>query len=1037
MKGSSKFHTISFSRLLMGSQTNLIGEGGHSFVYKGILEPNDEKFVVVKIITSCSSVNLHGNDFKGLVYEFMSNGSVHNWLYSSASSSKLNLLQRINILRDVATALDYLHNHCQTTIVHGDLKPSNVLLDYDMVAHVGDFGLARLLGRNLNQNSSSGVKGTIGCAPLEYGIGSEMTSSGDIYSFGILLLELITGKRLTDDMFNNGLNLHKFAYMALLDHVVDVIDGDAKIMLQSTKTNVKKVEECLAAIIKIGVSCYVDSPTHRRKIEIVVIELQCLSSSFYGAVGSNFNKDSACVTEAAGYQQIRILGSSIVQVMGEEDEHSSLSQGLANQQRDKRMTAAKFEVEKFDGTRDFGLWRIKMRALLIQHGNNFLREVTGETTATGNHMTTCGYLSLWTGSFDFGGRDSHTKFKDIKERSKAKGDDGEGLYVRGRIDRRDSRQSRGKSRSKSQGAVYSWVTTGSVRSKVLARVVLSGIRRHNYVYSLDGHAMVGDLNASVEEKDSFAQLVENQTGRTVKKLRTDNGLEFCNREFEQLCIESRITRHLIVVGTPQKNGLAERMNRTLMDKRLRKDTYGDVAGTSKYPEGVKGYRLYRLDDESPKIVASRNVVFNESAMYKDTLKDSGAGADKSVVELQSNMDAYVFVAAEEEDTLEPLTYHEAVAYEDSSNWKTSMKEEMYSLRKNKTWELVDHPARQKLVCCKWLFKIKEGIKGVQKSRYKARLAARGFMHLEQFDVKTEFLHGNLEELPRQWYMRFDEYMLSNRFKRSSYDNSVYYMSYVQGDYIYLLLYVDDMLIACKSKAKIRSTKSLLKKEFDIKELGEAKKILGIEIARDRNRKILRVSQSGYVSKILNNFRINNGKSVKMSLGGHFKLPLKDCSVEDYDVERMSTVPYANAVRSLMYLMVCTRPDIAYAVNLVYGIDRGNHVDVTGFVDSDYAKDPEKERELTLVKTLGKEVDEYVTKVIAKYGTVTRFEGRFPHFIEEEEEKKPKPYNLYGFVNLMKNEQVYAKNGLAPHRIPQPEGNHNGWLSEEEEADSDS
>ncbi|GJV53718.1 reverse transcriptase domain-containing protein [Tanacetum coccineum] len=82
-------------------------------------------------------------------------------------------------------------------------------------------------------------------------------------------------------------------------------------------------------------------------------------------------------------------------------------------------------------------------------------------------------------------------------------------------------------------------------------------------------------------------------------------------------------------------------------------------------------------------------------------------------------------------------------------------------------------------------------------------------------------------------------------------------------------------------------------------------------------------------------------------------------------------------------------------------------------------------------------EEYVTKVIAKDGTVTRFEGRFPHFIEEEEEKKPKPYNLYGFVDLMENEQVYAKNGFAPYRIPQPEGNHNGWLSEEEEADSDS
>nr|GFB56823.1 retrovirus-related Pol polyprotein from transposon TNT 1-94 [Tanacetum cinerariifolium] len=101
-----------------------------------------------------------------------------------------------------------------------------------------------------------------------------------------------------------------------------------------------------------------------------------------------------------------------------------------------------------------------------------------------------------------------------------------------------------------------------------------------------------------------------------------------------------------------------------------------------------------------------------------------------------------------------------------------------------------------------------------------------------------------------------------------------------------------------------------------------------EDVKDRSRKILRVSQSGYVSKILNNFIIDNRKSVKMPLGGHFKLSLKDCSVRDCDVERMSKdcsvrdcdvermskVPYENAVESLMYLVVCTRPDIACAGN---------------------------------------------------------------------------------------------------------------------------
>ncbi|PWA42089.1 leucine-rich repeat protein [Artemisia annua] len=304
---NERFLKVSYNELLKAtdgfSTENLIGEGGFSSVYKGILDSHDDRFVAIKvlhlqnrgahksflaeceawrsirhrnllkIITSCSSVDFQGNDFKALVYEFMPNGSAHDWLHSSANTSKLNLLQRINILRDVATVLDYLHNRCQTTIVHGDLKPSNILLNDDMVAHVGDFGLARLLGADLNQSSSTGVKGTIGYAPPEYGIGSQMTSSGDVYSFGILLLEVMTGKRPTNDMFNEGLSLHKYAYMALPDHVIDVIDDDA-IVLQSTEANAKKMEECLVAIIKIGVSCSVDSPPQRMKIENVVNELQ-------------------------------------------------------------------------------------------------------------------------------------------------------------------------------------------------------------------------------------------------------------------------------------------------------------------------------------------------------------------------------------------------------------------------------------------------------------------------------------------------------------------------------------------------------------------------------------------------------------------------------------------------------------------------------------------------------------------------------------------------------------------------------------------
>ncbi|XP_076920400.1 receptor kinase-like protein Xa21 [Bidens hawaiensis] len=324
---SEPLSNLTYSQLLEATngfaEENLIGEGGFSSVYKGILHGGyvavkvvhlqirgaDRSFLaecevwrsirhrnLLKIITSCSSIDFKGNDFKALVYEFMPNGNLHDWLHSSARKSRLDIIARIHILIDVACALDYLHNHCVTTIVHGDLKPSNILLDSDMVAHVGDFGLARFLGNHdSNKNNSLAIKGTIGYAAPEYGLGSGMTSSGDVYSFGILLLEVMTGKRPTYDIFNDGLNLHKFASMALQDdHVTDVIDGDLlnyhqddesdcgvlncdqkdEIAMNSKNPNTKNIEHCVTSLLKIGVLCSLDSPAQRMNIRNVVYELQ-------------------------------------------------------------------------------------------------------------------------------------------------------------------------------------------------------------------------------------------------------------------------------------------------------------------------------------------------------------------------------------------------------------------------------------------------------------------------------------------------------------------------------------------------------------------------------------------------------------------------------------------------------------------------------------------------------------------------------------------------------------------------------------------
>eukprot|EP00257_Ricinus_communis_P020276 XP_015579471.2 putative receptor-like protein kinase At3g47110 [Ricinus communis] len=311
---------LSYKELLQATggfaSSSLIGTGSFGSVYKGFLHPL-EKLVAVKvlklqnrgasksfkaecktlgkvrhrnllkIITSCSSLDYNGRDFKALVFEFMSNGNLDSWLHQNEEqeSRKLNLMQRLDIAIDVAYALDYLHYRCEPPIVHCDLKPSNVLLDDDMVAHVGDFGLAKLLSLatddfSRDQTSSSVIKGTIGYVAPEYGIGGTVSPEGDIYSYGILLLEMITAKRPTDDVFPEGFSLHNTCKRASPENVRDIVDS---YLLQQSVEGSDSISnqhgmngqmwECLVSFLRIGVSCSAELPSERMNIKDVIKEL--------------------------------------------------------------------------------------------------------------------------------------------------------------------------------------------------------------------------------------------------------------------------------------------------------------------------------------------------------------------------------------------------------------------------------------------------------------------------------------------------------------------------------------------------------------------------------------------------------------------------------------------------------------------------------------------------------------------------------------------------------------------------------------------
>jgi hypothetical protein len=177
------------------------------------------------------------------------------------------------------------------------------------------------------------------------------------------------------------------------------------------------------------------------------------------------------------------------------------------------------------------------------------------------------------------------------------------------------------------------------------------------------------------------------------------------------------------------------------------------------------------------------------------------------------------------------------------------------------------------------------------------------------------LYG-LKQAPRQWYKKFDSFMVGQGYTRIDADHCVYVRQFPNGKFIILLLYVDDMLIVGQDANMVGSLKKELFKSFDMKDLGPARQILGMQILRDKKAKKLWLSQEKYVERVLERFNMKHAKPVSTPLGGHFKLSKKSCPSSNKEKENMASIPYSSAVGSLMYAMVCTRPDIAHAVGVV-------------------------------------------------------------------------------------------------------------------------
>ncbi|XP_049343335.1 probable LRR receptor-like serine/threonine-protein kinase At3g47570 [Solanum verrucosum] len=285
-------------------EANLIGRGILGLVYKGTLADgmvvaikvfNTElqhafrSFEVecqvlrsirhrnlVKVISSCANF-----DYKVLVLEYMPNENLECWLHST--DKFLDLTVRLKVMIDVASAVEYLHGGHLFVVVHCDLKPSNILLDGDMVAKVSDFGISKLLTAE-TLIAHTKTLGTIGYMAPEYGSEGKVSTKGDVYSFGILLMETFTRKSPVDDLFVGDFTLKRWICQSLPNRVVDVVDIN---LFSLDEENFTSKQRCFKSIMELALECTNDLPEERICMEDITLRLKKILTQFLQNVVTN------------------------------------------------------------------------------------------------------------------------------------------------------------------------------------------------------------------------------------------------------------------------------------------------------------------------------------------------------------------------------------------------------------------------------------------------------------------------------------------------------------------------------------------------------------------------------------------------------------------------------------------------------------------------------------------------------------------------------------------------------------------------------
>ena len=395
----------------------------------------------------------------------------------------------------------------------------------------------------------------------------------------------------------------------------------------------------------------------------------------------------------------------------------------------------------------------------------------------------------------------------------------------------------------------------------------------------------------------------------------------------------------------------------------------DEVGLEKESGGVKPVRYVELEISGDEVESQMDDAGGASVEGDG---DSGLPTQRRSGRVRQRPDYFVEGASvASRDPEEPRTFGEALSSPSTAKWEKAMEVEMESLRNNDVWELVELPVGWKVVGSKWVYKVKVDSDG-RVERYKARLVAQGYtqqkgadydetfcpvvrmesvrtvigwavrngLKLHQLDVTAAFLNGELEEevymrqpegfvaegrehlvcklrrsiyglkqSPRCWNFTLDSYLKKIGFLQSTSDPCVYITA---GEEMAVIgVYVDDIVIACKSDERLEQIKQDICQTFDVKDLGKLHHFLGMKIVQNDATGDVWMGQPAYIERVLKKYGMQNAKSVStpVDLGTKLAKFADGDQIFDHSV-------YQSAVGSLLYLSTGTRPDIAFAVSNV-------------------------------------------------------------------------------------------------------------------------